>query len=781
MLPVSPPKITVPSRPGEFVVRSALRAVLDAADPADVVLVCAPAGYGKTLLLADWARSGEDVDTAWVSLDHDDNDPRRLWSAVVAALSACPSVPSEGLLHRPWHWRPDNQPEMLAELVDDLQALPRPVRLVLDDVHRITDPEALRGLGMLTRNRPPNLQPVLSGRVDPPLSLSRLRLMEELREIRTGDMLFTEGETRELIERSGLDLSRAQLAVLHRETGGWAAALRLAALGLASTSDPDAFLARFADSDRSVQDYLAEEILSGMPEDSRDFLRAISVSDPVPFRLAAELSGRQDAGTLLDALEHRTSLVSSAGRVRDVYRVQQLLRTYQLADLRRHAPLRTAELHTVAARWWADHDHAAPALHHAALSSDRGLLGDTVHRFALPLVLAGDHAPLRGALATVGPEATAADPWLALVSALAHLEAGDTQAACDDVRRARGSWPSRPGTALVVLRTVAEQLCAGIPGMEPPAPLAEIEDLPDDPPLEALAHLARGTAALGDGDMAGACDELEAALVLCRRHGFAYLDMQCRVLLGCVAATAGDVPSMEAATGEAIATADRHGWPDSTWSLAARSMLAHAALQRADFQRAADIAAEGLRSVHLPSYSLWRYMLRVAHGAAVFDSGERAAGMGELQTARLMFGDEPTSPELCAGAAMLEFRAALLLGHSAAAGTAYGWLADRTAANAELLLMRALTATSVSGPETARATIRPVLNGSVPVLLPQTVVEAWLFECSLAITAGERPAARQALQNALEVAEPLDSLRPFTQATARVRELLARQHGSFGP
>ena len=103
-------KITVPPLSREFVVRPALRADLDAADPADVALVCAPAGYGKTLLLADWARTSTGADVAWVGLDRDDNDPKRLWASLIDAVAVCPSVPADSRLHGPWLWRPAAQP-----------------------------------------------------------------------------------------------------------------------------------------------------------------------------------------------------------------------------------------------------------------------------------------------------------------------------------------------------------------------------------------------------------------------------------------------------------------------------------------------------------------------------------------------------------------------------------------------------------------------------------------------------------------------------------------------
>ena len=173
-------------------------------------------------------------------------------------------------------------------------------------------------------------------------------------------------------------------------------------------------------------------------------------------------------------------------------------------------------------------------------------------------------------------------------------------------------------------------------------------------------------------------------------------------------------------------------------------------------------------------------MLHVVHGAATFDQGHRANGLAELQQARSEFGDLPVGAEQAVSAAVLEFHAALQLGHTTAAHTVCGWLAERTHANAELLVMRAWAESAAGRREQARAVLRPVLDGSTPALLPHTLVDAWLLETTLAMATDERPAAGRALQTALALAEPLDALRPFAHAGPRVRELLVHQHGSFG-
>ena len=310
------------------------------------------------------------MDTAWVGLDRDDNDPNRLWSSVVAAIAGCPSVPHSSRLHDRRAWPHRAQPEFIAELADSLQSLPQRIRLILDDVHELVDPQVLHGVQTFIRVKPATVQLVLSSRLDPPLSLPRLRLAGRLWELRAAQMSFTPHQAAALLEKAGLRVSPAEVEVLCARTGGWAAGLRLAAYGMAESGDREAFLAQFSGDDRSVADYLVGEILSGLPADVQEFMRVICISDPVPVGLAAELSEREEAGSILDQLEHQTSLVTATGPRREAYRVQELLRTHLLADLRRQGMKRVAGLHAVAARWWAGQHQPVRALEHAVQSRD---------------------------------------------------------------------------------------------------------------------------------------------------------------------------------------------------------------------------------------------------------------------------------------------------------------------------------------------------------------------------------------------------------------------------
>ena len=667
-----------------------------------------------------------------------------------------------------------------------LAGSPQPIRLILDDVQDLVDPQALDSLRTFIRVKPATVRLVLASRFDPPLSLPRLRLAGRLWELRAAQLSFTPPQAAALLENSGLRLSPQQVEVLHRRTGGWAAGLRLAALGMAESADHETFLTQFSGDDRSVADYLVGEILGGLPADLQDFLRVTSICDPMPAALAAELSGRDDAGSVLDRLEHRTSLVTATGPRREVYRIQELLRTHLVADLQRHGVRRVAGLHAVTARWWAAQDQPLPALEHATRSGDEALLIDLLHRFALRLLLAGDHGPLRRALAGVGAQTAAADPWLFLACALTHLAAGERAAAQDDLRHAQQLWPAHAGVDLAVLRAVAEQFGAGPTGPTAFA-IADTDQLPVEPELEALARLSRGHTHLAHDDRAGARAEWEAALALSRRHGFDYLTMQCLTLLGVVAGLCGELRTMR--------TVSDRG-PDHR----SRPRLAGLAVVGGPPRRcratptccgtcpptpnaAPPTPSPRYRPRHRPRPPHRHRRgsrLHAVHGAALFDLGDRADGLAELQQARSDFGDNQTSPQHCAAMAMLEFRVALLLGHAAAARTVLGWLTERTGDNAELVAMRAWTEAAAGRHERARTLIRPVLDGSTPALLPHTVVEGWLLETSIAAAADERPAARHALQTALALAEPLDALRPFIQAGPHVRELLIHQRGSFG-
>src|ERR1700741_2385083 len=325
-------KRAVPKPPSRLVTRPRLLATLDLGRQSLVTLVSAPAGAGKTLLLAEWVRERGGPDTAWVSLDSDDNDDGRFWSALLEALFTTAAVPRDGpLADLAVPANPSEDPRFLSVVVDALDNLPRPVVLVLDDVQELTDARPLQGLEALLRHRPAGLRLMLSSRHDPHLSLARLRLADQLTELGAEELRFSTGEVRALLETEGIELEHDQLGHLLEQTEGWAAALRLAMLSQPRTSDPNRFLANFAANDRGVADYLIDEVLSQLPADMAAFIRTVSICEHTTVDLATVLSGRADAGALLDAIAQRTSLIFRVDTDPHLYHVHAMLRSQLLA------------------------------------------------------------------------------------------------------------------------------------------------------------------------------------------------------------------------------------------------------------------------------------------------------------------------------------------------------------------------------------------------------------------------------------------------------------------
>lgn len=779
-------KITVPELPPRLVSRSRLWSELDQAEDCAVTLVQAPAGFGKTLLLAEWVRRGRPTDTAWVSLDSDDNDDRRFWSAILATLGACPAVAADNPLRElALPARPSTDPGFLAEFVDVLDGMTSPVRLVLDDLHELTAMEPLQSMETLVRFQPTGLRLVLSSRFRPPLRLARLRLSGQLREVRAEELKFTVEEADALLRDAGVRLWAESVRQLVCRTEGWAAALRLAAEALSETGDPGRFLTDPTAVDRAVAGYLVDEVLSWLPDVKREFLCAISGCEEVSASLAAAVSGRVDAGELLDCLERETALVASTGTGRRWYRVHALLRSHLLADLQRQAPGRTATLHGKAADWLAVHHRPSQAMEHACLAMDRERVGALVRHHALPLILSGEHAVLRKAIAMLGDEPVADDPWPALVSALLHLESGEPSAASVDLARADAIRPVREKPELESLRQFVRSCLAQF--ADEVDDIARVTESPGSPAesapaVGALARLHQGTALLLAGHRARARELLQGALAAARDNGYEYLSAQCLTILGRIAGADGDFRLMC----ELARTADARivgGLPARTAGMAARLLLAYGALLRAEpveclYQtvRAASLFDGGTPSV---SRSL-SFLMHTLRGTAQFETGDRLAGLRLMRAARLDAASGRVAPDEVALAAVLEHRAATLLGRGDVASDVVRWVREVIPTSGELLLIRARTQVALHRHGSARTVLQPLLRGFVRPLLPWSTVEAWLLETEIALRTTQSTQACRALRRALSVAAPMNALYPVVFAAPDVIEMLTGQLGGLG-
>jgi LuxR family maltose regulon positive regulatory protein len=742
-----------------FVRRPRLRSLLEAGAAAGgVTTLYAPAGAGKTVLLADWARSGP-VTTAWVSVDPTDNEPGRLWTAVARALTSCVPV-TDALGRIGVDTREPLTPQALLSVLDAIRG---EFRLVLDDVGEITDPTVLEGLGTLIRYRPTGLRLVLAGRTPPALSWPRLRLQGDVVDLDGDELSFSPEEAATLIAGSGSHMSPSQVRRSHAMTGGWAAALRLIAVATRAYGEVDGSLS----AEPSLAAYLGE-VLDGLADSDRALLRDISVCDAVPRALASEVSRRADAPAVLERLAASTLLVT-ADPARGQVTVLPLVRTSMYDELGRRFPEHRAELHRRGAGWYAANDRPAEALEHALAAGDDGLVVDLVRAWAVPLLLNGDHDALRRACAAPGPAPTADGRILRLVPPALDAITG---------RAPDGVVPDG-ATEVRALRAV-EHLAAALgdrtgsdePGDGRPGPARAAT-------ADALAAAVEGATLLVDGDLRGATGPLTSASTQARALGHHYLVMQTASLLATAHAGSGDAAGMTAYGAEAVSIATGHGWQRSAWSVSARATLAHGSLllaRPADARRHAAPLTAGPTSTD----PTWRLVLAVLHAAADADMDRPASGLEAMQQARTALADRELPASQAALVATLEHQTAASLGRPVHARAVRRWLAARVGPTAEDLLMSVRGTLATDPRARIGRTLAPVLDGTVPSVLPDTAIEALLLEVGDAHRSHEHAAARRLLVTALDRAAPLELMRPFTRCAGSVRELLAHQVGSFG-
>jgi LuxR family transcriptional regulator, maltose regulon positive regulatory protein len=369
------------TRPG-FVVRPRLTDRLAGAGEGELALVCAPAGFGKTALMADWARRSE-LPVAWLSLDEADNDPARFWRHAAAALdTVCPGVAERvaGLLGPP---PPPVWEGLVTALVNELAGVAEEVVLVVDDYHLIQAPQVHQSVEFLLEHLPACLRLVVASRADPPLPLARLRASGQLAEVRAADLRFTGEEAAELLSGAvESELSDSVVAALEARTEGWAAGLQLAALSLRGYADVNAFVEGFSGSHRYVLDYLAEEVLDRQPEPLREFLLETSILERLSGPLCDAVCGRTDSQELLEQVERANLFLVPLDEVRGWWRFHHLFADLLRARLERNRPERVLQLHRAAAAWHEEHGLADDAIRHAVAAAEDAWAARLVERHA---------------------------------------------------------------------------------------------------------------------------------------------------------------------------------------------------------------------------------------------------------------------------------------------------------------------------------------------------------------------------------------------------------------
>jgi LuxR family maltose regulon positive regulatory protein len=339
-----------------------------------VVLVSAPAGFGKSTILAQALLGGSSgqgsPSVAWLSLDDGDSDPETYWGYVLAALrKASPEVGASAasLLEAP-----GSTPitTVLTSLINDLASSDQDLVLVLDDYHVIHQPVIHEAMTFLVDHLPSQLRLVVATRSDPPLPLARLRARGELVEVRAADLRFTEPEAAAYFEAMGLTLSPGELTTLEGRTEGWVAALQLAALSLQGRDDAAGFIDGFAGDDRHVVDYLVEEVVQRQSAGVHDFLLRTSVLPRLSGSLTDAVTGRNDGRAMLESLDRDNLFVVPLDDQRRWYRYHHLFADMLRARLLDELPDEVPELHRRASAWHEQDGDMAAAIDHAVAAGD---------------------------------------------------------------------------------------------------------------------------------------------------------------------------------------------------------------------------------------------------------------------------------------------------------------------------------------------------------------------------------------------------------------------------
>ena len=420
--PILASKITAPGVPDWAVPRPRItKLIAQGRRWCPLTVLTAPAGAGKTMALALWA-AAEPGTVAWVGLDEFDNRPGVFWAYVVAALrrsgvTVPRALPADARGRAADH-------VFVLRLAAALATQDPPVALVLDDLHLLTDPQVLDGLGYVLRNAGAGLRLMVSARMDPLLPLHRYRLAGQLAEIRASDLAFTVAEAGLLLARHGITLTADSLECLTRRTEGWAAGLRLAAISMGAHPDPGQFVTELVTDHSTLTSYLAEEVLNTQPPEVRDILLSTSILEHVNAQAASELAGTEQAGRILPALAHANAFVQPTGS--GWYRYHTLFAEVLRLTLSREQPDRVAPLHRRAASWYARNGQLTDAVRHAGDAGDWPLASRIViDGLAIGEIIEPQRRPsLAGEFARMPPGQAWTEPAPHLVCAAVALSAG---------------------------------------------------------------------------------------------------------------------------------------------------------------------------------------------------------------------------------------------------------------------------------------------------------------------------------------------------------------------
>lgn len=549
--PLLETKLYVPRPRRGLVPRPRLSQRLDRGTTSKLMLISAPAGFGKTTLLTEWL--ADERLAAWLSLDRADNDPASFWTYVIAALqTVAPGVGESALtlLQAP---QPPPIETVLTALLNDLGAITGDIVLVLDDYHVIEAREVQDAMAFLLDHLPPRLHVVIASRTDPALPLARLRARGELVETRAAELRFTPDEAAAYLnEMMGLQLTARDVAALEGRTEGWIAALQLAALSMQGRDDVAGFIAGFTGDDRYVVDYLAEEVLQRQSDRVQTFLLQTSILGRLSGPLCDAVTGQGGGKAMLEALDRGNLFLVPLDDRRRWYRYHHLFADVLQARLLDEQPDQVPDLHRRASAWYEQNGERSVAIGHALAAEDFERAADLVELAIPAMSRTRQEAMVRGWLEVIPDEVVRVRPVLSVGFAGALLSVGELEGVESRLRDAERWLDVTTGTDARSVARSAEMVVA---------------DEEEYRRLPGMIELYRAAQALARGELPGTVRHAGRALELAPED-----DHLCRAgasgLLGLAFWTSGDLEAGHSAYAECMAGLRRAGHIADTFGCA---------------------------------------------------------------------------------------------------------------------------------------------------------------------------------------------------------------------
>lgn len=762
--------------------RGELLASLDRTAEAKVTLISGPAGSGKTSLLRAWADGpGQAHRLAVVQVRRDQQNAQQFWLAVLRAVrQAFGTLGEDEQLAA----TPDfNQGAIADRVRAELAGQDDRTFLIIDDLHELTSQEALTQLIWLLERLPEHVHAILTTRHDLPLRLHKLRLSGELGEIRAADLRFTELETREFLAAAGIALSEDGAATLHQRTEGWAAGLRLAAISLASSPDPDRFVEDFSGSSRTVAEYLLAEMLDCQPAEVQQLLLRTSLLDRVNGELADLMTGHPGSEAILLALEDANAFVVSLDPARTWFRYHHLFADLLRLELRRRLSGQLPALHRLAARWFTEHGEIIDAIRHTQSAGDWSDAARLLADHSFGLTLDGQAQTIQALLRAFPPGAVTEGPDLPLVHATSDFVRGLLDEAAAHLAVAEAAIPTTPPGRRHRLEVAAAALklslarkrghLAGVVEqvrfLASPITADSDEDIALDSDLRAVALMNLGTVeawSLGNQDSQR---HLREGADLARRIGRPYLEVACLAELAFAAKIEPFATTRQRCL-EAIALAEQHGWGTEPVISPALVNLAGTLIWTGEFDEGERWLRRAARALETDTGPSMRLLLHMGTGMLMSGRRRQREALAEYRAAEQLQAQLEGAHALTRQITGFRLATQARLGQLSEARASLAALDAELARCGEIVNARAAIALAEGNPAAALAALRDVLDGTAPAIGYMTVMDASLLAALAHRELGDQRAVVAAVERALALAEADRLVLPF--AMTGTRELL---------